>query len=76
MKSALAGATRMASASRERLMCAMLLGSRASHWLLTTGWPESACIVTGVMNCVAASVITTCTRAPARTSSRTSSADL
>jgi membrane protein YqaA with SNARE-associated domain len=54
----------MASASRERLMCAMLLGSRASHWLVYTGRPDSACIVTGVMNCVAASVITTCTVAP------------
>jgi len=34
MKSALAGATSTASASRVRLMCAMLLASRASHWLL------------------------------------------
>jgi hypothetical protein len=41
-----------------------------------TGRPDSACIVTGVMNCSAASVITTCTVAPALTSSRTSSADL
>ena len=54
----------------------MLLGWRASHWLLKTGRPLSACIVTGVMNCAAASVITTCTVAPALTSSRTSSADL
>ena len=76
MKSALAGATSTALASRVRSMCAMLLGCRASHWLLKTGRPLSACIVTGVMNCAAASVITTCTVAPARTSSRTSSADL
>ena len=34
MKSALAGATSTASASRVRLMCAMLFGSRASHWLV------------------------------------------
>ena len=34
MKSALAGATSTASASRVRLMCAMALGSRASHWLV------------------------------------------
>jgi hypothetical protein len=34
MKSALAGATSIASASRDRLMCAMLLGSRVSHWLV------------------------------------------
>ena len=57
-------------------MCAMLPGWRASHWLPKTGRPLSACIVTGVMNCAAASVITTCTVAPARTSSRVSSADL
>ena len=31
MKSALHGAITMASASRDRLMCGMLLGSRASH---------------------------------------------
>jgi hypothetical protein len=37
------------------------VGFRASHWLSTTGRPDSACSVTGVMNCVAASVITTCT---------------
>jgi hypothetical protein len=40
MKSALAGATTTASASRDRLMCAMLLGSRASHWLVATGRPD------------------------------------
>ena len=34
MKSALAGATTMASASRERSMCAMLAAGRASHWLV------------------------------------------
>ena len=76
MKSALAGAISIASASRVRLMCAMLLWSRASHWLVKTGRLESACIVTAVMKCSAASVITTCTVAPALTSSRTSSADL
>ena len=76
MKSALAGATTMACASRDRLMCAMLLGWLASHWLLATARPLRACIVTGVMNWVAASVITTCTVAPALTSSRTNSAVL
>jgi hypothetical protein len=40
------------------------------------GWLLSACIVTGVMKRQAASVITTCTLAPARTSSRASSAAL
>jgi hypothetical protein len=57
-------------------MCAMLLWSRASHWLVNTGRFESACSVTAVMKCSAASVITTCTVAPALTSARTSSADL
>ena len=66
----------MASASRERSMCAMLLPMRLSHSDVKTGRPESACIVTGVMKCVAASVMTTCTVAPALVSSRTSSADL
>ncbi len=54
----------------------MLLSMRASHWLVKTGCPESACIVTGVMNCVAASVIATCTVAPAFVNSRVSSAIL
>jgi len=76
MKSALAGATSTASASRVRLMCGMWLGSRASHWLVTTGRLVSACIVATVMNCCAASVITTCTAAPAFTNSRASSAAL
>ena len=76
MKSALAGATTMASASRDRLMCAMLFGSRASHWLVTTGRPDSACIVTAVMKRSAASVITTRTWAPALTNSRVASAAL
>lgn len=66
----------MASASRERSMCGMLLPMRPSHCDVKTGRPESACIVTGVMKCVAASVITTCTVAPALVKSRTSSADL
>ena len=76
MKSAEAGATMMASQGRVRLMCAIAFGSRKSHWLKPTGRPDSACIVTGVMNWQAASVITTCTVAPWRTSARTSSADL
>jgi len=54
----------------------MLLGSRASHWLRATGRLLSACIVTGVMNWVAASVITTCTVAPDFTSKRHNSAAL
>ena len=54
----------------------MLFGSRASHWLVATLRFDSACIVTGVMKRCAAAVITTCTVAPALTSSRTSSAAL
>ena len=76
MKSALAGATMSASAWRERSMWAMLAGARESHWSVTTGRPVRACMVTGVMKRQAASVITTCTVAPALTSSRASSADL
>jgi hypothetical protein len=41
-KSADAGATSSASASREKSMCAMLLATRGSHWSVNTGWPESA----------------------------------
>ncbi len=76
MKSAEQGATRMASAPRLRSMCAMLLSTRASHWLLWTGWPDSACIVTAVMKWVAASVMTTRTSAPALVMARHSSAAL
>lgn len=76
MKSALHGAMTMVWASRPRLMCGMLLGSRASHCEWYTVRPVSACIVTGVMNCAAASVITTCTVAPALMSRRANSADL
>ncbi len=76
MKSALAGATTMRSRSRESSMCAMLSATRLSHRSVHTGCPDSACIVTGVMNRVAASVMATRTSTPARASSRTSSAAL
>ena len=76
MKSVLQGAITMAFASRVRSMCGMLLSIRASHWSVNTVLPESACIVTGVMNCVAACVITTCTVAPAFPKARVSSATL
>jgi hypothetical protein len=75
MKSALHGAMRMASACRDRLMCGMLL-ARARPTASVDGAFDSACMVTGVMNCSAASVITTCTVAPSLISSRHSSADL
>ena len=48
----------------------------ASHRSVNTGWPDSACIVAGVMKPHAASVITTCTSVPSLTSRRTSSAAL
>jgi hypothetical protein len=65
MKSAEHGAMMMASASRVTSMWAMLLLTRGSHWSVYTGRPDSACMVTAVMKWVAASVITTCTEAPA-----------
>ena len=76
MKSALVGAISIASASRLRLMCAMLLSGRASHCDTYTGRPDSDCIATGVMNWQAASVITTCTVAPDLINRRHSSAAL
>ena len=76
MKSVEAGTTTIASASRDRSMCAMLFGWRGSHWSVKTGRPVSACIVTAVMKCVAPSVITTCTVAPRSCSRLASSADL
>ncbi len=66
----------MASHPRESSMCAMLLGTLASHRSLWTGFPDSACMVTGVMKRQAAAVITTCTSAPAWVSNRVSSAAL
>ncbi len=59
MKSALAGATRIASAPRESSMCAMWFGKLASHRSVATGLPVSAWKVAGVTNRVAASVIAT-----------------
>ncbi|CUJ95469.1 Uncharacterised protein [Achromobacter xylosoxidans] len=76
MKSVLAGAISTASAPRVRSMCAMLLGTRGSHASTNTGRPDRACMVTGVMKCVAASVITTSTMAPCSVMRRTSSAIL
>ncbi len=76
IKSALAGAIKIASAARDNSMCAILLLIRASHWFVNTGLPVKACMVTGVMNWVAASVMTTWTLAPSCISRRASSADL
>ena len=54
----------------------MLLSGRASHCDTYTGRPDSDCMATGVMNWQAASVITTCTVAPALMRWRQNSAAL
>ena len=59
MKFAEPGATTMSSRSRDNSMCPMLSATRGSQRSVHTVWPDSACIVTGVMNLHAASVITT-----------------
>ncbi len=64
MKSADAGATTIASAPRDSSMCPIALAAPDSHRSVSTGLPDSACIVIGVMNCVAAGVITTSTAMP------------
>ena len=78
MTFAVHGAISMASASRLRLMWAMLLSVplRLSHSESYTGSPESVARVSGVMNSFAPSVMTTDTRRPCLRSRRTSSADL
>ena len=75
-KSALAGATKMASAFLDNSICGMPLPTLLSHMSINTGLPESACMVTGVINWQAAAVITTCTSISAFTNKRTSSAAL
>ena len=75
-KSAVAGATTTSSRSRDSSMWPMLSGIRPSHMSVNTGLPDSPCMVTGVTNRHAASVITTWTSAPARTNRRHSSAAL
>ena len=78
MTLAVHGAISMASASRLRLMWAILLSApaRLSHSESYTGSPASVARVNGVMNSFAPSVMTTDTRRPCLRSKRTSSADL
>ncbi len=76
MASAVAGATINRSASSASLMCPISASLPRSNSSRATGAPDSVCMVSGVMNWVAASVITTRTVAPALTSSRQSSAAL
>ncbi len=73
---AVAGAMRMASAASAATMCPMRRSDWSSSGSSITGRPDSASIVSGPMKWVAASLIITCTSAPARTSSRSSSAAL
>ena len=70
---AVAGATSRSSAASARLMCRMSLCSPSAHWSTKTGWWESASIVIGVTNRVAASVITTWTSTSRFWSSRSTS---
>jgi len=58
------------------LFSRVVFGSRLSHWELNTGRLDRACMVTGVMNCAAASVITTWTVAPSLIRARHNSAAL
>ncbi|OIQ65374.1 hypothetical protein GALL_530670 [mine drainage metagenome] len=76
MVCAVAGATTMRSAARANSICAMALGTRTSHRSVNTGRPDKAWKVASPTKRLAASVSTTCTVAPALTSSRVSSADL
>ena len=76
MKSALAGATTISSRSRDSSICPIALATEASHRSVATGWPDSACMVTGVMKREAASLIATRTSWPPVTSRRVSSAAL
>ena len=76
MKSALAGAIRMASACRDNSICGIPLSILASHMSVNTRLPDKACMVTGVINWQADLVMTTCTSMPCLTNSLTSSAVL
>ena len=76
INSAEAGAIKIASASRLSSMCGMPFAIEESHIPINTGLPDNACMVIGVINLVADSVITTVTSKLALTNRRTSSADL
>ncbi len=75
-KSADAGATTMAFAPRERSMCPIPLAAPDAQRSVSTGFPESACSVIGVMNRAAPGVMTTFTTTFALTKRRVSSAAL
>ena len=75
-KSALAGATRTRSAQRASSICPIAASCSGSNSRTLTGWPDKACKVIGVMNSVAAGVITTRTSACSLRNRRTSSAAL
>ena len=73
MTCAVAGAIATASASSASRMCPISDSWVRSKVSVATGCPASVWNVSGVTNRCAAAVITTRTRAPAPTSSRTSS---
>ena len=64
MTLAVAGAMRMASAASARATCSILNSEAKSNISVTTGRRVMLRSVSGVMNLVAASVITTSTLAP------------
>ena len=76
MTSAVAGATSTRSAWSASWMWPIWASSAGSNRLRATGCPDSVCSVRGVMNLVAARVITTRTSAPALRSKRQVSAAL
>ena len=75
-KSALAGATRMASGQRASSIWPIAASAWGSNRLVRTWRPDSAWKVSAPTNSCAASVIATCTSAPASFSLRTRSAAL
>ena len=75
-KSALAGATSTRSAQRASSICPIAASASKSSRSISTRFPVSACIVSGVTNSCAARVMTTRTSAPARVNKRDNSAHL
>ncbi len=76
MRSAVAGASSTKSAHLASSICPIEASAAGSSKLSDTGRPETACMVSGVMNSLAAWVITTCTVAPRSTNRRVNSAHL
>ena len=62
MKLADAGAIRIRSAVLDKLICSIPLPSAESHIFSSTGFPDNAWSVKGVINSLADFVIITCTK--------------